>query len=153
MSVAESPHLEAKTIPPIARAYRVTYEDAPAYRVVAGERRAVGFELTLSGTPAQPVQGFSPMSVHCLEVLDGLHRIARALLPACDASSRCRLRAFDHAFHMSAARAFRSDIQVVVEIRHPRHHLRPVDDEERRALDEMKRRLARYGVPHQVWRA
>lgn len=133
-------------------AYEVVYDTALAKRVVDGELRAIGFDVTLSATHRADVRRAPIGGTHAHEIYEALKAIAEAVIPP-DNAINCFIRPFDHAIHESVQRRMREDVELVIELRHASGYLDAVDEAERHGVEEIKRALDELGVQYRVWRS
>ncbi len=142
---------QISTLKEKVRMFRVVYEVTSAVRIVDGERRAIGFDITLCGTHPKPKNHVLPGCSHYQKIYQALQEIAKAVLPEPGRISRYVIRGFDRAYHQAPLRNLRKDIELVVEIRHREGYLDPVDPCEQSCLAEIKRNLSALCVPFKQW--
>lgn len=133
--------------------HRIVYEVAPAAQILGGERRAIGFDLTLCGTHEDGAGHVMPGCRRCTPVFSALRSIAEAIMPPSGRDSGYIVNQFDRCLYSSPSRGLRYDVELVIEIRHRQGYLDSIDACERQCLAEMRRDLGALGVPSNVWAA
>ena len=136
----------------LVRQHRVVYEVSAAEEMVGDRRCKIGFDVTLSGTHGAEVHAPLPGCEQCVDVWDRLQRIAQAVLPAPGRQSVYLFRVFDRALHSSPVRMNRNDVELVIQIRHQRGFLEPVDRCEEECLKDLLSALKQLGVPEAKWK-
>lgn len=131
--------------------FRIVYEVTKAEQIVDDERRAIGFDLTLCGAHPEGTESVDPSATEAGEARRAMEAIARAILPTEEGACHFSIRGFDHALHLAPAREFRSDVELVIEVRHRDGYLESIDERERECLEQMQHRLEGLGIPQGRW--
>lgn len=141
--------------------HKVVFELRPAYAIVDGQRRQVGFDVELCGTHGQGVlDGSEPQPVpgceRCLAVFHDLVEIAKAVLPPSDRPTGYYVAPFDHSLHYfkkrrPSANRDRPDVMLTVEVRHREGFDRDIDPCESRCVQEIIAGLRALGVQEGTW--
>ncbi|MCB0219833.1 MAG: hypothetical protein KDH09_09080 [Chrysiogenetes bacterium] len=135
----------------LVRQHKVVYEVRPNLNYTQGNAREIGFDVTLYGTHVQPAHPPDPGCHECAQVWRDLSKIARAAIPPDDHESRSAIAPFDQLLHESAARNFRYDVELTIEVRHRKHFLDPADASESHTVKAIVNALKELGAQEHTW--
>jgi hypothetical protein len=131
--------------------FRVCWETYEEHTVVKDKIRETGFELDLFGTHEPGTEHISPGCANCKQVQLGLRQIADWILPHEERPSIYEVSMDEQSLTYSNHRRNRPDVQLTIRILHRRDFEKPIDDCEKRCLQEMKTRLAEIGACRHSW--
>lgn len=135
----------------IVAARHVYYEVTPDIASVSGERRRVGYDLTLWASHEKGARAL-PGCRKCMDILADLYRIADWVVGGGEAGVRWELQPFDRALHGSSQFPSIDEIDLSLKLLHRDLGDEPVDGSQERALLAARRRLAEVGVHEGIWR-
>ncbi len=130
----------------IAERRTVCYEVYPEYVVGKDRPVAVGYNLELYGTHDHGHSHLTPGCIHCRNTFEDLQRIAEWITPKEQRDSQYRIVPYEPSLHGSAKRRFRPEVRLALQIQHRQNFAEPIDDCERRCLQEMQDNLATLGI-------
>jgi hypothetical protein len=107
----------------------------------------VGFELTLYATHDRGHTSLTPGCDRCVETFAGLQRIAECILPREHRPSMYDILPFDSSLHLSARHHLLPEVTLTIHIVHRRGYQDPIDECEKRCLQEMEDNLHQLGIP------
>jgi hypothetical protein len=132
------------------REHRVTCELGAWQELVESRVTTVGFELRLFGRHDPHLQ-VNPGCHKCVAVFDRLRAIALAAFPKEHRPTTYEIDPFDASFHLRPEAEWSPEVQLAVHIVHRDGYLRPVDDCERKCVEEIRNNLGRLGVQARTW--
>jgi len=132
------------------REHKVTWELAPWFEMVGHKPASIGFELRLLARHAAHEHP-SPGCGLCLEVYGRLRELAEAVFPREHRPTQYQIEPFDASFHLRPEAEWSPEVQLAVHIVHREGYLRPVDDCERKCVEEIGRNLGQLGVQPRTW--
>ena len=125
--------------------------EAHVHKDVAGEGDEAhivedGFDLELYGAHDNGHSDLRPGCSRCRETYADLHRIAVWIMPTEYRPAVYDIESFDDSLHSPPSREPRFEVELRIRIRHRRGWDQPIDESERRCLDEMQSKLRELGV-------
>jgi hypothetical protein len=136
----------------IIEAHQVVYEYWPAKVAEAGKQLAVGHDIMLIGTHGGHMQEMTtPGCNQCAAVWRDLEELADTVIQPPTSLSHSRIVPFSGAVHYARERGLRSDIELVIEIRHRSNYQAPTDECEDQCLSATLVGLREIGVPERRW--
>lgn len=125
------------------RTHHVRYHVWPgAWRTGPGTLTPVGFALELAADAPHGSEHAVPGCVRCQVVFEGLHRLARAILPVSDRESIYDIGPFDAAWHGRTS----PEIVLTIDVVRRGGGYDATGMCQRRCVDEMKERLRALGA-------
>lgn len=131
--------------------HKVVFESRPALNYTQGDARKIGYDVTLYGTHSHPAHEPDAGCDECVKVWHDLEKISRFVIPEDQRDTRIRILPFDQLLRESKARKFRYDVALVLELRHRREFLNPLDECETHCRDELLVSLRSLGVQEHTW--
>ena len=132
------------------RDHQVTWEVGPWIELVDRNAASIGFELRLfarHGAHEHPTPGCGL----CLALYQRLCQVARAAFPRDSRPTQYEIDSFDASFHLRPEAEWSPEVQLAVHIVHREGYLRPVDDCERKCVEEIRSNLGQLGVQARTW--
>ena len=124
----------------------------PVYFQMKGERRQIGYEVELLGSHSADPDHLDPGCLACNRLRNRLLAIAKAVIASISSSLResvrCEIHARDASSLFWPRLGNRSLVSVSINISHQHGFDRPIDQSEMATLDEVKNRLAAFGIPY-----
>lgn len=130
--------------------HRVTWEVGSFQELVDQQVTTVGFELRLFGQHEAHVHASAGCD-NCAPVFERLQAIARAALPKDHRPTTYVVEPSDRSLHHRPEGGWTPEVQLTVHIVHREDYLRPVDNCERRCVEEIQGSLRALGAQPRSW--
>lgn len=132
------------------REHRVSWELSAWQEWVEHRATTVGFELRLFGRYEAPTAA-RPDALQPAVVFERLRAIARAALPADQARTLCEVEPFDTSLHLRPESGWVPEVQLTIHLVHRGDYLLPLDEDQKRCAEDVKRALRSLGVQPKSW--
>jgi hypothetical protein len=106
-----------------------------------------GFEIDLLASHDHGSTRFTPGCSLCVSTFQDLREIATWILPKERRDSEYIIDGFDNGLHMTPRHRMHPEVLLALRIEHRVNKRQPIDNCERRCLDEMEAALRKLGVP------
>lgn len=130
----------------LIRRFQVCWDVWPEYLFIKHEKRQIGFELDLSGTPEGDVEHPAPGCEKCREVYQALVQIAEDVFERGNGDFTHQFEPYDQGIHYSPRRGNRPEIILRIRIVHRKAFEQLVDAAQLSYLKELQQGLEQLGI-------
>jgi hypothetical protein len=131
--------------------YQVCWKVWPEFAIIGRDKRQIGYEVELAGTPEPGVTHLEAGSEPCQRVFKALRQIAEYVIPSEEHPLIYEIGPFDQSIHYWRLHLNRPDVLLSVKILASDGYEHTMDDCEDRCLKEMEERLQDLGVARLQW--
>lgn len=118
----------------------------PDYTFINHEKRQLGFELDLSGSPQDEEKNPEPGCEKHLEIYQALVRIAEEVLPPASKDTAYQLEPYDQGIQYSPRRGNRPEVILRIRILRRKAFEQPVDAAEFQYMEDLQKQLEEWGI-------